>query len=52
MTSSDVITEKNEKQYVSQRGILHTVTSDDFTDKPEFQCDVHVVKNASLGDSK
>ena len=52
MTSSVVITEKSEKQYVSQRGILHKVTSDDFTDKPEFQCDVQVVKNTSLGDSK
>ena len=28
------------------------VTPDDFTDEPEFQCDVQVVKNTFVDDSK
>ena len=34
------------------RDTLDKVTPDDFTDEPEFQCDVQVVKNTFADDSK
>ena len=63
MTSNVVIIEKNKKQYVrlatasipgTQGAFSDKVALDidDFTDEPEFQCDVHVVKNTFVGDSK
>ena len=64
VTSNVVITEKNEKQYVrqiTQLGIPGTqgtfsdkITPDieSFTDEPVVQCDVQVVKNTFVDDSK
>ena len=64
VTSNVVITEKNEKQYVrqiTQLGIPGTqgafsdkITPDieSFTDEPVVQCDVRVVKNTFVDDSK
>ena len=34
------------------RDTLDKVTPDDFTDETEFQCDVQVVKNTFVDDSK
>ena len=62
VTSNVAITEKNEKQHGrlqlsiqgTQGAFSDKVTShiNDFTDKPEVQCDIQVVKNTFVDDSK
>ena len=64
VTSNVGITKKNEKhlsEYSTTKYIPGTQGAfpgkvgpdiDDFTDEPEFQCDVQVVENAFVDDSK
>ena len=62
VTSNAAITEKNEKQYVRRQLIISWTQGafsckvasdiDVFIDKPIVQCDVEVVKNSIVDDSK